>query len=131
MKKRRARAKPARAAKRTGAKPAKRVTRIVKKRARKIVVRAAKPARARKLKPARSQRAQRQRANRRAGQLKHQAPPAAVVSRETSGDRSTPDNMTIASVGAKGADPLNVQVSVRFKLPAGMTPSANLVKQAI
>lgn len=84
---------------------------------------------------ARSLKQKRQRANRRAGQLKRHSRKAGTISRETKkkkparGTTATVD--TIPAVGRKGADPLQIQVSAKFKLPAGMVPSANLVKQAI
>lgn len=106
--------------------------RIVKKRASRIAVRRVKRARApRRLVPVRSKRAKRQRANRRAGQIKRHARKAGAITKATKATRRTPADLTVASVGSRGADPLNVQVSTKFKLPPGKRPSANLIKEAI
>ncbi len=77
-------------------------------------------------------------ANRRAGRLKSRARRASTISRarrkaaDDAAARATPKTHVVTiPVAGLDADPLQVQVTCSFRLPAGMEPTAQLVKEAI
>lgn len=107
-----------------------RVARPLPRRRRAIVVRRRRKVRGRpRARVPRAVRDRRRAANRSAGRLKATARPAGVFSRAARPRRRRRELTTVA-IGAAGADPLNVQLTAKFRLPTGESPSKKMVLDA-